>query len=156
MKINWKRLIICLAIPLAVGGAAALLTQNSMESFEQLSQPPLSPPGWLFPIAWTVLYILMGTASYLVLESGAGKSVIHRALRAYGVQLAFNFLWPIFFFRMGAYLFSLIWLIALWILILITILRFFQIKTAAGWLLVPYLLWTTFAAYLNLGVYLLN
>lgn len=156
MKINWKRLIICLAIPLAAGGAAALLTQSSMEQFEQLNQPPLSPPGRLFPIAWTALYILMGTASYLVLQSGAGKPLIHRALRAYGVQLAFNFLWPIFFFRMGSYLFSLIWLIALWILILITILRFFRIKTVAGWLLAPYLLWTTFAAYLNLGVWLLN
>lgn len=156
MKIHWKRLLLCLAIPLAVGGAAALLTQSSMERFEQLNQPPLSPPGWLFPIAWTALYILMGTAGYLVLQSGAGKPLIHRALWVYGVQLAFNFLWPIFFFRLGSHLFSLIWLIALWILILITILRFFRIKTAAGWLLAPYLLWTTFAAYLNLGVCLLN
>ena len=156
MKIDKKRLIICLAIPLGVGGAAGLLTMNSMEAFEALNQPPLSPPGWLFPVVWTVLYVLMGIASYLVSVSDAPQEEKARALWTYGIQLAFNFLWPIAFFNLKWYLFAFLWLVILWILILITALRFGRIRKPAGYLLVPYLLWVAFAGYLNLGIYLLN
>ena len=156
MKIDKKRLIICLAIPLVVGGAAGLLTMNSMEAFEALTQPPLSPPGWLFPVVWTVLYVLMGIASYLVSVSDAPQEEKARALWTYGIQLAFNFLWPIAFFNLKWYLFAFLWLVILWILILITALRFGRIRKPAGYLLVPYLLWVAFAGYLNLGIYLLN
>ena len=85
MKINTKLLIICLVIPLAVGGLAALLTGGGMDTFETLSKPPLSPPGWLFPVVWTILYILMGVASYLVLTSGKTREDIRRALTVYGI-----------------------------------------------------------------------
>lgn len=156
MKIDKKRLIICLAIPLVVGGAAGLLTMNSMEAFEALNQPPLSPPGWLFPVVWTVLYVLMGIASYLASVSDAPHEEKARALWTYGIQLAFNFLWPIAFFNLKWYLFAFLWLVILWILILITALRFGRIRKPAGYLLVPYLLWVAFAGYLNLGIYLLN
>lgn len=156
MKIDKKRLIICLAIPLVVGGAAGLLTMNSMEAFEALNQPPLSPPGWLFPVVWTVLYVLMGIASYLVSVSDAPHEEKARALWTYGIQLAFNFSWPIAFFNLKWYLFAFLWLVILWILILITALRFGRIRKPAGYLLVPYLLWVAFAGYLNLGIYLLN
>lgn len=156
MKIDKKRLIICLAIPLVVGGAAGLLTMNSMEAFEALNQPPLSPPGWMFPVVWTVLYVLMGIASYLVSVSDAPHEEKARALWTYGIQLAFNFLWPIAFFNLKWYLFAFLWLVILWILILITALRFGRIRKPAGYLLVPYLLWVAFAGYLNLGIYLLN
>ena len=156
MKIDKKRLIICLAIPLVVGGAAGLLTMNSMEAFEALNQPPLSPPGWLFPVVWTVLYVLMGIASYLVSVSDAPHEEKARALWTYGIQLAFNFLWPIAFFNLKWYLFAFLWLVILWILILITALRFGRIRKPAGYLLVPYLLWVAFAGYLYLGIYLLN
>ena len=156
MKIDKKRLIICLAIPLVVGGAAGLLTMNSMEAFEALNQPPLSPPGWMFPVVWTVLYVLMGIASYLVSVSDAPQEEKARALWTYGIQLAFNFLWPIAFFNLKWYLFAFLWLVILWILILITALRFGRIRKPAGYLLVPYLLWVAFAGYLNLGIYLLN
>ena len=156
MKNDKKRLIICLAIPLVVGGAAGLLTMNSMEAFEALNQPPLSPPGWLFPVVWTVLYVLMGIASYLVSVSDAPHEEKARALWTYGIQLAFNFLWPIAFFNLKWYLFAFLWLVILWILILITALRFGRIRKPAGYLLVPYLLWVAFAGYLNLGIYLLN
>lgn len=156
MKIDKKRLIICLAIPLVVGGAAGLLTMNSMEAFEALNQPPLSPPGWLFLVVWTVLYVLMGIASYLVSVSDAPHEEKARALWTYGIQLAFNFLWPIAFFNLKWYLFAFLWLVILWILILITALRFGRIRKPAGYLLVPYLLWVAFAGYLNLGIYLLN
>ena len=156
MKIDKKRLIICFAIPLVVGGAAGLLTMNSMEAFEALNQPPLSPPGWLFPVVWTVLYVLMGIASYLVSVSDAPHEEKARALWTYGIQLAFNFLWPIAFFNLKWYLFAFLWLVILWILILITALRFGRIRKPAGYLLVPYLLWVAFAGYLNLAIYLLN
>ena len=156
MKIDKKRLIICLAIPLVVGGAAGLLTMNSMEAFEALNQPPLSPPGWLFPVVWTVLYVLMGIASYLASVSDAPHKEKARALWTYGIQLAFNFLWPIAFFNLKWYLFAFLWLVILWILFLITALRFGRIRKPAGYLLVPYLLWVAFAGYLNLGIYLLN
>lgn len=156
MKTDKKRLILCLAVPLVVGAAAGLLTQNSMETFEALKQPPLSPPGWLFPVVWTALYLLMGISSYLVCVSDAAREEKSRALWAYGVQLAFNFLWPIFFFNLAWYLFAFAWLVVLWILILITALRFRRIRSLAGRLLIPYLLWVAFAGYLNLGIYLLN
>ena len=156
MKINKKLLIICLVIPLAVGGIAALLTGSEMDTFETLNQPPLSPPGWLFPVVWTILYILMGIASYLVLTTGKSQESIRRALVLYGIQLAFNFLWPIFFFGLSAYLFAFIWLVALWLLILATTVSFYRISDIAGYLMIPYLIWVTFAGYLNLGIYLLN
>lgn len=153
MKIQWKKLLLCLALPLAVGGLAALLTKDSMAVFKFLNQPPLAPPEWAFPVAWTILYVLMGIASYLVLISDEPK---RGALALYAVQLAFNFFWPIFFFKLEAYLFSFVWIVILWILILLTMLRFFGISKAAVWLMLPYLLWVTFAGYLNLAIYLLN
>ena len=153
MKIDWKKLIVCLAVPLAVGGLAALLTRGSMETFEAVAKPPLAPPGWLFPVVWTVLYVLMGTASYLVLTSGRPNGL---ALLLYGAQLLFNFFWPLFFFNMQAYLFAFVWLVLLWLLILAATILFFRISRPAGWLMVPYLLWVAFAGYLNLSIYLLN
>lgn len=156
MKINKKLLVICLVIPLAVGGIAALLTGGGMDTFETLNQPPLSPPGWLFPVVWTVLYILMGVASYLVLASGKSQDIVRQSLVFYGVQLAFNFLWPILFFSLSAYLFAFIWLVVLWLLILVTTVQFYRIEKPAGYLLMPYLIWVAFAGYLNLGIYLLN
>lgn len=156
MKIQWKQLLICLAIPLGVGGLAALITRNSMEMFEQLNKPPLSPPAWLFPVAWTILYLLMGLASYLVLVSDSGRRQIRSALQVYGWQLGANFIWPLLFFSAEAYLPAFLWLVLLWVLIAVTLYRFARIRPAAGWLLVPYLLWVTFAGYLNLAIYLLN
>ncbi len=156
MKIKWKQLLLCVAIPLAVGGLSALLTQNSMEHFQSLKQPPLSPPGWLFPVVWSILFLLMGIVSYLVLESREDERAVRAALTVYGVQLAVNFFWSIFFFNFEAYLFSFIWLVLLWALIWVALVRFFRISRPAGVLLIPYLLWVTFAGYLNLAIYFLN
>ena len=156
LKINKKLLILCLVIPLAVGGIAALLTGSGMDAFEALNQPPLSPPGWLFPVVWTILYILMGIASYLVPTSGKSQESIRQALVLYGIQLAFNFLWPVFFFCLSTYLFAFIWLVALWLLILATTVSFYRLSDLAGYLMIPYLIWVTFAGYLNLGIFLLN
>lgn len=153
LHIQWKKLLICLAVPLGVGGFSALLTRNNMDLFQTISKPPLSPPGWLFPVVWTVLYILMGVASYLVLISGKPNQT---ALTIYGVQLFFNFFWSIFFFNMQLYLFAFIWLVILWLLIFATSILFHQISRVAGYLMLPYLLWVTFAGYLNFSIYLLN
>ena len=149
-----KRLL-CWGIPLAVGGLGALLS-GGMGSFRAMNQPPLSPPGWVFPIVWTALYILMGEASFRVLTSGKEKQQIKSALIAYGVQLGMNLLWPIVFFRGQLYLVAFIVLIALWIAVFITLRKFSQIDETAGDMLIPYLLWVTFAGYLNFGVFLLN
>ena len=127
-----------------------------MKAFESLNQPPLSPPGWLFPIVWTVLFILMGIASYLVYTSGRSHRARRSALDLYGAQLIANFFWPVLFFNMGLYLPAFLWLLFLWILILLTLRAFLPISRPAGYLLIPYLLWVLFAAYLNAGVFFLN
>ena len=155
-KINFKTLLIFVAIPLLVGGISALITMDSMQYFELLEKPPLSPPGWLFPVVWTVLYVLMGIASYLVVSSGAEPQVKIHALKVYFLQLAFNFLWSIFFFNLELYGFSFVWLLTLLFLIVISTVRFWRIDRRAGILMIPYILWVTFAGYLNLGIALLN
>lgn len=155
MDKNLKKRLISWAIPLAVGGLATLLSGGT-DLYQTINQPPLSPPGWVFPLVWTALYILMGEASYRVLTSDADKGAIKRALIAYGVQLLLNFLWPLLFFGGQMYLASFILLIVLWIAIFITNRWFSQIDETAGDLMLPYLLWVTFAGYLNLGVFLLN
>ena len=155
MKIKWKQLLICLAIPLAVGGLSALIS-GGMTNYKTLNQPPLSPPGWIFPVVWSILYLLMGYASYRVLTSGADREKIRRALILYGAQLFFNFLWSPVFFGLGWYLAAFFVLLILWVLIYLTMREFSQIDDLSGTLLLPYILWVTFAGYLNLGVYFLN
>lgn len=156
MKINCKLFAICIAIPLAVGALASFLTNQSMEMFGALNKPLLSPPGFLFPIVWTILYVLMGISSYLILTSGQDKKKITDALIPYGLQLFFNFFWSIWFFNLEWYLFAFLWLFVLWVLIYQTILAFYDISKTAAYLLIPYLLWVTFAGYLNFSIYLLN
>ena len=153
-KIFFKRYFSWL-LPLIIGGLAALFS-GGMGNYRAMNQPPLSPPGWIFPIVWTVLYVLMGEAAFRILHSGKEKPQVKKALTAYGIQLALNFLWPIVFFRAQNYLGALVLIVALWVAIFITFRRFMAIDETAGDLLIPYLLWVTFAAYLNLGVFLLN
>ena len=155
MDKNLKKRLLSWVIPLAVGGLATLLSGGT-DLYQTINQPPLSPPAWVFPLVWSALYIAMGEASYRVLTSGADKNQIKKALIAYGVQLFLNFLWPLFFFGGQMYLTAFIILIVLWVAIFITTKRFSRIDENAGDLLLPYLLWVTFAGYLNLGVFLLN
>lgn len=153
-KINLKQLAISLAISLGTGFLSGLVTMHRMENFKTANKPPLTPPDFLFPIVWTILFILMGISAYVIYQSDArGKT---KALIVYGVQLVVNFFWPIFFFNLSAYLFSFIWIILLWLLIILMIKLFYPINKTAALLQLPYLLWVTFAAYLNFGVYLLN
>lgn len=156
MKINKRLLFICIAIPLIVGGISAFLTKNSMEVFELVTQPPLSPPAWLFPVVWTILYVLMGISSYLILTSDATQNEKDEAIRLYAIQLTVNFLWPTFFFNFGWYLFAFLWLILLWVLVFLMIREFYGINKLAAYINIPYIIWLTFAAYLNIGVWWLN
>ena len=162
MKKDWKALIISIFIPLAVGTVAGLLTMGGMEAFANLDKPPLSPPAWLFPVAWTLLYILMGISSYLIDISKTNNKISgekeekSRALSTYGYQLIVNFLWPVFFFNFQWYFFSLLWLLFLWILVAKMILEFGMIQKTAAFINIPYLLWLSFAGYLNLGIWILN
>ena len=156
MVIQLRKLVVCIALPLIVGWVSALITQGSMEMFNMLNKPPLSPPGWIFPVVWTILYILMGIASYIVLTSKEGKQKIKTAIAFYLLQLAFNFFWSIIFFNMQNYLFAFIWLIILWFFIFITAVLFCRISKTAGKLIIPYLIWVTFAGYLNYFIYILN
>ena len=153
MIIDWKKLLKFIAVPLIVGGVSALLTMGSMKNFATLNKPPLSPPAWLFPVVWSILYVLMGIAAYLVAES---KNSGGKALLYYGAQLIFNFFWSIIFFNFEAYLFAFIWLLVLWGLAAVTTVLFYRSSKLAGILMVPYMLWLTFAAYLNLAIYILN
>ena len=155
-KLNYKTLGICILIPLAVGGLSALFTMGSMQDFAALKQPPLSPPGWLFPIVWTVLFVLMGIAFYLVLETASGVEAKKSAFKAYFLQLGFNFMWSIIFFTLVAYEVAFVWLLALLALIVITTVKFYNINRYAAILMLPYILWVSFAGYLNLAIAYLN
>ena len=151
-----KTLLLCLLVPLAAGGIGALLAGGFGGSYEAMYKPVLSPPGWVFPVVWTALYLLMGYASFLVLASEASMPRKRRALTVYGVQLGINMLWPLFFFRLGWYTFAFVWLLALVAAVLLCRMLFRYIEKRAGDLLTPYLIWLFFAAYLNLGVAILN
>lgn len=156
MKIKIWNWVKCVAIPLAVGGVAGFFTMGGMKAFQLMKQPPLSPPQWLFPVVWTILYVLMGLASCKVKHAEAAEQERTDALTIYFAQLVVNFLWPVFFFNFQLYLFSFGWLILLWVLVYRMIQNFYPISRKAAYLCVPYLAWLTFAAYLNLGVWWLN
>lgn len=150
MKFQWKALLICLAVALGTGVLSALLTPSIQENYAQLYRPPLAPPGWVFPVVWTVLYVLMGLASFLIYVSDDARK--RGALVLYGIQLVLLFLWPLLFFRFGAYVPAFILLMILWIVAYLLIRRFYEIDELAGKLMFPYLLWLTFAAYLNFAI----
>ncbi len=146
-KIGWVVLTLVLA------GVGALLSGN-YGVYEKYQQPPLSPPAWLFPVAWSILYILMGVAAGMVAESrDLDKGM---ALKLYLLQLAVNIMWPIIFFRFNMPKFALFWLLLLIITVFITYKSFSTINKTAGRLLLPYILWCLFAFYLNFGIVVLN
>lgn len=157
MKNNkWKNYVFWIAVTEAVGLVAGLLTREATEIYKTtVEKPPLSPPAILFPIVWTVLYALMGVSAARV---SLTKSSAQRknAIYIYVAQLVFNFFWSIIFFSFQAFGFAFIWILVLWALILAMILKFRKIDMFAGNLQIPYLVWVTFAAYLNIGVWFLN
>lgn len=154
MNANKRKLIIFILIPLAVGLISGILTKNSMTMYNTLNQPALSPPGWVFPVVWTILYILMGVSSYLIATSPSQKK--QEALLLYAIQLFLNFIWSPIFFGLGNYFLAFLVLVLLWYVIVKMIRAFFRIDPTAALLQIPYLLWITFAGYLNLAIIFLN
>ena len=152
-KKNRSALVISILIPLAIGSLSALISGNR-SMYYMINKPTLSPPALVFPIVWTILYILMGISSYIIYESDdPGRS---NALRTYAVQLLFNFFWSIIFFGLSQYFFAFLWLLVLIILIAVMIYQFYKISPAAAYLQIPYLVWCIFAAYLNFMIYIMN
>ena len=152
-KSSVKALIFFVTTALLAGVVGALLG-GGFSANDTLNAPPLAPPAWLFPIVWTILYVAMGVAAYLVWKSHD----IDRApaLKLYFIQLAVNVLWTFFYFNLEWRLFSFFWILLLIALVALTIKAFAKHSTAAAWLLIPYFIWLLFAAYLNLGYYILN
>lgn len=152
--VNLKKLLIALIIPLAVGGLAAFASGSFSERYAVMNKPPASPPGWLFPIVWTVLYLMMGYAAYIVSMTGGANR--QEAMTAYYLQLALNFLWPVLFFRFRLYTVAIFELLLLIAAVIVMVIRFSHIDERAGYLTLPYLIWLCFALYLNIGVAVLN
>ena len=154
--LKWQKMLLCILIPLAVGALAGRLSREGMSLYQTMAKPLLSPPGWVFPVMWSLLYVLMGAASCLVYCSEASRPRKKRALILYGIQLAVNFVWPLLFFRFGLLWLSFVWLLLLIGLVWTCMTLFGCILSRAGKLMLPYLLWLFYAAYLNLGAALLN
>ena len=156
----WKKskpFVVSIAVALAVGGLSSLLTSGNMDLYSAITKPPLSPPALLFPIVWSILYILMGIGSALIWNMRANYPALAKdALLTYGVSLAVNFFWSLLFFNMRAFLAAFVWLCLLWFLIVQTVLKYRKLDKLAARLQIPYLLWVSFAGYLNMAIFLLN
>lgn len=154
MKINFKRLLIFFVITFVVGGLAGFITRGSMDMYDMVLKPALAPPPILFPIVWTILYALMAISAYIISVSDCENK--GEALKSYFIQLALNFVWPIIFFNFQAFLVAFVWILILWVAIIDMIRKFYVCSKLASYLQLPYLLWVTFAAYLNIMIYILN
>lgn len=139
-------------VPVILGGIVGFIISGFID-YNSLVKPVLAPPSILFPIAWTIIYILMGT-SYGILKSKDLNDASTKQI--YYLQLFVNLLWPIAFFVLKWRLFAFIWIILLDILVIIMIINFYKRNKLSGWLQIPYLLWILFASYLNISIYLLN
>ena len=157
MKLQfWKTYLVWVLLAEGVGALSGFLTKAGVAQYEAAAwKPPLTPPGWVFPVVWGILYVLMGLGAarvYLTPASDARS----RALGLFLLQLAVNFLWSIFFFNGRLYFFSFLWIMGLWGLILLMMTAFLPLDKWAAAMQIPYLLWVTFAAYLTFGVWRLN
>lgn len=152
-KPGWGTLAVILLVTLGGGAAVGLLTSSDMAVYGEVVKPVFAPPPWLFPVAWSLLYAAMSVALWLVLRT---DGPVIGTLALYFVQLAVNFIWPVIFFVQKAYGLAFWWLALLWMLMLWLIVRVFPQSKAAGWLLVPYAAWVTFAGVLNFFIAKLN
>ena len=155
-QLSWKPYLLWILLAEAVGGLSAWLTRDGTKLFNAAAaQPPLSPPSWVFPLVWGILYALMGIGAARIYQTPPSVQR-SRALNLFVVQLAVNFCWSLIFFNLRAYGLAFFWLLLLWGLVLWMTLSFRKVDPLAAKLQIPYLLWLTFAAYLNAGVWYLN
>ena len=153
---NWKPYAVLIALTEAVGALSGFLTRDGMKTYEAFAaKPALTPPGAVFPVVWSVLYALMGIGVARIWRSTA-SAMRKQSVILFAAQLAVNFLWSLLFFNAKVYGFAFIWLALLWILIVLMIRAFYQVDKTAAYLQIPYLLWVTFAGYLNFMVWQLN
>lgn len=156
-KWDFTKLGISLGVCLGAGGLGSLFTKESLTAwYPMLVKPAFTPPNWVFPVVWTILYLMMGSSLYLVWKKGFIKPRLKRAFSIFGIQLALNVGWSVAFFGLRSPLLGLYAIAALWAAILITMRRFFCISRLASRLLVPYFIWVTFAAVLNFFIWKLN
>lgn len=154
---NWVKLVLSIALPLLVGGFAGLFTVSEINGwFQTIKKPWWQPPNWVFGPVWTVLYLLMGIAFYLIWKSPVPAKQKRMAIILWIVQLVFNFFWSFIFFKKHQIDWALGEIVLLWAFILLTILYFGRISKAAAWLMVPYVCWVSFASVLTLTIYQLN
>lgn len=153
-KINIKQLLLFIAIPLCVGISASVICKDDFKLFQTLNKPPLSPPAPLFPVVWSVLYILMGISSYSVYSKQ--HSLTTPCMKIYFIQLSANFVWTILFFKLKQYLFSFLWIIILLFTVVKMTICFYGVNKKTGISQIPYVAWVCFASYLNIAVYYLN
>ncbi len=157
MTFNLLSLIICITIPLIIGFLGSIFTTNSVKTwYKTIKKPIFNPPNWIFGPVWTALFILMGISLYLIVSYGFGYSGVKLALIVFAIQLVLNLFWSILFFGLHKPLFALIEIFILWIAILVNIIICFEISPISAYLLIPYLLWVTFASILNFSIVLLN
>lgn len=151
------KIIVCVFLCLSAGGIGSAFTVSAIpEWYATLNRPSFSPPNWIFAPVWTLLYILMGLAAAIVWQKGLQNPQVRIALVAFLVQLILNMVWSVLFFGLRSPLYGLIDILFLWVMILVTIAQFSKVSAPAAALLIPYLLWVTFASGLNLGIFLLN
>ena len=151
------KLIICIFVCQCAGLIGSLVTMTAIPTwYATLEKPPFTPPNWLFAPAWITLYLLMGISAFIIWRRGLESRRIKVALLVFLIQLDLNALWSVTFFGLQSPLYGVIVIAVLWIAILFTMLRFFKISTVAGALLLPYILWVSFAAALNVSIWVLN
>lgn len=151
------KIIIAVVVCLAVGGLSGFATTDAIEGwYATINKPSFNPPNWIFGPVWTTLYIMMGVAAGLVWKAGWDKAEVKSALTIFGIQLLLNGLWSIIFFSWQSALWALVEILMLLAFIVFTIVRFMPINATAAYLLVPYLLWVSFATVLNASIWWLN
>lgn len=154
---DWAALIGFIALAQAAGLIGSLFTAPAIEGwYSTLARPELAPPNWVFAPVWTTLFVLMGIAAFLVWREGTGKRAVRIALGIFVLQLALNTLWSVIFFGLQSPGFAFADLIVLWLAIAATIVKFAPLSKTAAWLLLPYIAWVSFAAYLNYAIWMLN
>ena len=149
--------IVCILLCLSAGGIGSAFTASAIPAwYATLVKPSFSPPNWVFAPVWTLLYIMMGLAAAIVWQKGLQNPVVRTALVVFLIQLILNLIWSFLFFGLRSPLYGLVDILFLWTMILVTIAQFSKVSTLAAALLIPYILWVTFATGLNLGIFLLN
>jgi len=154
---NKTALITAILICELAGVIGSIFTSPSISGwYGKLNKPEFTPPSWLFAPAWVTLYLFMGVSAYLVWEKGARKKEVRDALSIFAVQLLLNIFWSIFFFGLRCSLCGFVEILLLWLAIVVTIIKFHKVSKPAALLLIPYILWVSFAAALNFYVWKLN